>query len=103
VRHFAAGIRERAHDPDLWAALLRGEIMGHPSTIDEYGDEILLPRVMLGASDVRCDAPTAAGQEVRRILATHEPRPPANAAELTGIMEQVAAANGLASLPELHS
>ena len=33
VRHFAAGIREREYDPDLWGALLHGNIMAHESTL----------------------------------------------------------------------
>jgi len=101
ARHFAAGIREREYDPDLWAALMAGDIMSHPSTLGASGDEILLPRVMMGSADVRLEAPAAAALEVQRILREHRPHLPTAAAELTGIAEQVGAAHGLSHLPDL--
>lgn len=101
ARHFATGIREREYDPDLWSALMAGEIMSHPTTLGDYGEEILLPRVMMGSADVQLEAPAAAAAEVRRILREQQPNLPAAAAELTGITGQVGAAHGLSHLPDL--
>jgi len=103
VRHFFTGIGEREYDPGLWSALIHGDIMSHASTLRDFREEILLPRVMSGSAGAVEDAYAAAHREVERILAEHrpEPLPEPVQKEVWQIMRSRARQCGMADLPEL--
>lgn len=103
ARHFAKGIRGREYDPELWAALIHGNIMEHESTLRDFREEICLPKVMSGASGEKEDAYTTAHGEVERILSEHRPAPVDDAVrkELGDIMQAQARRYGMEKLPTL--
>ena len=103
ARHFAQGIKTRGFDAELWRALIHGNIMEHESTLRDFRDEVLLPRVMSGAADAREDARAAAHGEVERILAEHRPAPLDGgvSSEITGIMRNQVRKFGMDELPVL--
>jgi len=103
ARHFYRGMRMREYDPELWAALIHGNIMEHESTLLDFREELLLPRVMSGAAGAAEDAGAAAHREVERILAQHRPAPLDESIrrEVCRIMQTHAKQYGMDKLPNL--
>ncbi|MBT4497248.1 MAG: hypothetical protein HOC74_05975 [Gemmatimonadetes bacterium] len=103
ARHFVRGIREREFNPEVWTALFQGNIMRHESTMRDFREEILLPRVMTGEAIETEDALAAAHGEVERILMKHHPEPVEESlhGELRAIMETQVRRYGMRELPAL--